>query len=160
MAAEHEPRWLTEAELRTWRALSLVLARLPVALGSQLQRESGLSFLEYYALAALSDSPDRRMRMSQLAFLTNAELSRVSHLVGRLERRHLVRREPDPTDGRYTLAVMTEEGYRQLVEAAPGHVETVRRLVFDPLAAEDQQALERAACKVVARLDTDAAGAG
>jgi DNA-binding MarR family transcriptional regulator len=87
-----------------------MLARLPTALEAQLQRDSQLSFVEYYALAGLSEQPDRTMRMSELAVLTNAELSRLSHLITRLQKRGYVRREPDPDDGRYTNAVLTDAG--------------------------------------------------
>src|SRR5690242_6421780 len=96
-----EPRWLTPDELRTWRTLHLALATLPAALGSQLQCDSNLSFIEYYVLASLSDQDDHSMRLSSLAVLANSELSRLSHLVARLEKRGLVRREADPTDGRF-----------------------------------------------------------
>src|SRR3979490_1442995 len=87
------PRWLTPAQLEAWQALTLLLARLPTALEAQLQRDSHLSYIEYYALAALSEQPDRTMRMSELAVLTNAELSRLSHLITRLQKRGYVRRE-------------------------------------------------------------------
>ena len=89
-------KWLTPAQLEAWQALTLMLARLPTALEAQLQRDSQLSYIEYYALAALSEQPDRTMRMSELAVLTNAELSRLSHLITRLQKRGYVRREPDP----------------------------------------------------------------
>src|SRR4051812_43504388 len=74
-------QWLTDDELETWHAVNLLLARVPATLGEQLQRDSGLSFMEYYVLAGLSDQPDRSMRMSYLAVFANSELSRLSHLV-------------------------------------------------------------------------------
>lgn len=126
-------RWLSSGELAAWRSFSLMLARLPAALEEQLQREGGLNFVEYHVLAGLSDAPDRTMRMSGLAVLVNSELSRLSHLVRRLEKRGLVRREPDPCDGRFTNAILTDEGYAHLVKLAPGHVATVRKLVIDVL---------------------------
>ena len=150
-----ETRWLSEDELETWKALNLLIAVLPTALGSQLQRDSGLSFIEYYALAALSDQPERTMRMSRLALLTQAELSRLSHLVGRLEKRGLVRREPDPNDGRYTNAILTDAGFELLVSAAPGHVETVRSLVFDPLDDATLKALKRAGVAITDTMCSD-----
>lgn len=150
-----EPRWLDPDELQTWQALHLVLMALPEALGSQLQRDARLSFLEYYVLAGLSDQPDHTMRLSRLAVLANAELSRLSHLVRRLETRGLVRREPDPADGRFTNAILTPEGHAELVAAAPGHVARVRELVFDVLDGEEQQVLRRAMTKVVERLLPD-----
>ncbi|MFG1602642.1 MarR family winged helix-turn-helix transcriptional regulator [Actinoplanes sp. NPDC049265] len=122
--------WLTPEEQRVWRSLHGVLLVLPQALDRQLQQDSQLSLLEYYVVAGLSEAPGRTARLSDLALLTNAELSRISHLVARLERRGLVRRRPDPDDGRYTNAVLTEEGWEVVREAAPGHVAAVRRLVF------------------------------
>lgn len=148
-----ETRWLTPDELETWRTLHLVMATLPGALGRQLQRDSGLSFLEYYVLAGLSDQPDHTMRMSRLALLANSELSRLSHLMRRLEQRGLVRREPDATDGRFTNAILTPAGLAALVEAAPGHVAQVRTSVFDVLDDEEQRVLRKALGKVVSQLD-------
>lgn len=136
----------------------MLLARLPTELGQQLQCDSNLSFVEYYVLAGLSDQPDHTMRMSPLAALANAELSRLSHLIGRLEKRGLVRREPDPTDGRFTNAILTEEGLAALVDAAPAHVATVRRLVFDPLDEQTQHALRAAARAIVGGMDAGPCG--
>src|SRR3954471_1655690 len=105
--AQAEPtRWLTSEEEAAWRAVSSILVRLPWALECQLQRDAGLSFIEYYALAMLSETPDHTRRMSELAAVTDASLSRLSHLVKRLEDRGFVRREADPTDGRYTNAIL------------------------------------------------------
>jgi DNA-binding MarR family transcriptional regulator len=148
-----DPRWLTPDQLETWRALNLLLAKLPAALGCQLQRDSDLSYVEYYVLASLSEQPDHTIRMSRLAILANAELSRLSHLMTRLEKRGFVRREPDPTDGRFINAILTERGHAYLVEAAPGHVEEVSKLVFDVLDEESQRALRDAARAIVDELD-------
>ncbi|WP_265442947.1 MarR family winged helix-turn-helix transcriptional regulator [Flexivirga meconopsidis] len=150
------PRWLSSQERQTWRSLHLVLATLPGALGRQLQSDSGLSFLEYYVLVGLADRPGRSMRMGELASFANSEQSRLSHLMRRLEQRGLVRREPDPQDGRVTLAVLTDDGQEALVEAAPGHVERVRELIFDRLTAADQAALRRVMGKIADGLCTDA----
>jgi DNA-binding MarR family transcriptional regulator len=148
-----EVTWLTPDELATWHALNLLLAKLPAALGGQLQCDSALSFVEYYVLASLSDQPGHTMRMSRLAVLANSELSRLSHLMSRMEKRGFVRREPDPADGRFTNAILTEVGYSHLVEAAPRHVEEVRRLVFQGLNTAEQHALRDAARKITAQLD-------
>jgi DNA-binding MarR family transcriptional regulator len=147
------PKWLTPAQLEAWQALTLMLARLPTALEAQLQRDSQLSFVEYYALAALSERPDRTMRLSELAVLTNAELSRLSHLITRLQKRGYVRREPDPDDGRYTNAVLTDAGYDLVVAAAPGHVASVRELVIDALDDTALAALLNSAERINARID-------
>jgi DNA-binding MarR family transcriptional regulator len=152
-AAATTPKWLTPAQLEAWQSLTLLLARLPTALEAQLQRDSQLSFVEYYALAGLSEQPDRTMRMSELAVLTNAELSRLSHLITRLQKRGYVRREPDPDDGRYTNAVLTDAGYHLVVAAAPGHVAAVRELVIDALDDSALKALQDSAERINARID-------
>jgi DNA-binding MarR family transcriptional regulator len=105
----------------------------------------------------LSQSPRRTMRMSSLAEVTNASLSRLSHLVKRLEGRGLVCREPDPADGRFTNAILTDEGLRTLTDAAPGHVAHVRSLVIDVLSPEQLRRLGRDADRIMARIDTSAA---
>jgi DNA-binding MarR family transcriptional regulator len=147
-----EPGWLTPDELQTWKALHLVLATLPGALGDQLRRDANLSFLEYYVLAALSEQPDHTIRMSQLAVLANSELSRLSHLIHRLEKRGLVRREPDPADGRFTQAILTAAGHALVIKAAPGHAEHVRYLIFDVLDETEQHALRGALTKILSKL--------
>ncbi|MFD8418531.1 MarR family winged helix-turn-helix transcriptional regulator [Streptomyces sp. NPDC059466] len=148
-----QPRWLTPAELETWQRFSLMLHRLPTALETQLQHDAQLSYIEYYVLAGLSDQPGHRMRMSDLAVLTNSEQSRLSHLTSRLERRGFVRREPDPTNGRYTHAILTEAGHAHLREAAPGHVARVRDLVYDVLDPAELDNLRTAAEKIGRRID-------
>lgn len=150
-----EPRWLKADELETWQTLQLTMTLLTTALGEQLQRDSNLSFLEYYVLAGLSDQPEHTMRLSKLAVLANSELSRLSHLIRRLETRGLVRREPDPDDGRFTNAILTPDGYAELVKAAPGHVELVRQLVFDPLTETERRALHKALTKLLPGLVGD-----
>lgn len=142
----------TAAELETWHALNLLLAKLPAALGAQLQCDSDLSFVEYYVLAGLSDQPDHTLRMSNLAVLANSELTRLSHLIRRLEARGFVRRESDPTDGRFAHAILTVAGLTHLKEAAPRHVEKVRDLVFDVLDHEQQHALRAAANTITTHL--------
>ena len=96
--------------------------------------------------------------MSELAIYANGSLSRLSRAVARLERRDWVTRTPDPTDGRYTLAVLTEEGRAALVRAAPGHVETVNRLVFDPLTAAQARQLRAIAGRVLNAIDAEDGG--
>ena len=152
-----QPRWLTPAQLDAWKSVTLMLARLLTALETQLQRDAQLSYVEYYVLAGLSDQPEHTMRMSQLAILTNAELSRLSHLIRRLEKRGYVRREPDPSDGRYTNAILTDVGYANLAAAAPGHVARVRELVIDALDDTALCALRDSAERILDRIeDTDA----
>ncbi len=128
-----EALYLDDQERQTWNALVSVLVRLPAALDAQLQRDSGVSHFEYQVLSILSESPDRTLRMSALARRVESALPRLSQVVSRLEKRGWLSRATDPDDGRYTLATLTDDGMAKVVETAPGHVNTVRRLVFDPL---------------------------
>jgi DNA-binding MarR family transcriptional regulator len=128
-----EPRWLTDTEQQAWRRLIEVLVKVPAALEGQLQREAGLTHMGYLVLATLSERDDRRLPMSRLARKASASLSRLSHVVARLEAQGYVRRERDPEDGRVQIAVLTDEGFDKIVATAPGHVETVQNLVFDRL---------------------------
>lgn len=136
-------RWLTEDELASWLKLSAAMLKLPPALDSQLQRDSDLTHFAYLCLAMLSEEEGHCARMSDLAARTNSSLSRLSHVITRLEKRGFVKRSPCPESRRVTLVSLTPEGYQTLVEAAPGHVETVRSLVYDGLTSEDVEALER-----------------
>src|SRR5690242_2950386 len=121
-----DTRWLDQDELKAWLALLSVLVRLPAALDAQLQRDAGMNNFEYMLLAGLSEAPERRLRMSLLAALTEGSLPRLSQAIGRLEKRGWVRRTPDPDDGRYTLAILTDEGLEKVTATAPGHVAEVR----------------------------------
>ena len=128
-----EPRWLNEEEALAWLALVGVLFSLPGALDTQLRCDAGLTLYEYLVLSSLSYLPDWSCRMSELAEMTSGSLPRLSQVVTKLEVRGWVRRRPDPKDGRATLAILTKAGFRKMEESAPAHVETVRRMVFDPL---------------------------
>lgn len=147
-------QWLTDAELNSWLSVVRLMTWLPWSIDQQLQRDSNLSMVEYQVLAMLSDRPERTMRMSSLAEVTNASLSRLSHLVKRLETRGLVRREPDPADGRFTNAILTDQGFQTLADAAPGHVAHVRSLVVDVLSPEQLRRLGVAADRIMSRIDT------
>jgi DNA-binding MarR family transcriptional regulator len=138
---ESETRWLDRDEQETWMALAGVLMRLPGALDAQLQRDAGVTHFEYLVMSGLSMVPERTMRMSELAVVAEGSLPRLSQVVSRLEKRGWVRRTPDPADGRYTLAVLTDEGWDKVVATAPGHVEAVRQFVFDPLTKAQQRQL-------------------
>jgi DNA-binding MarR family transcriptional regulator len=131
-----EPRWLTDDEQRTWRAFLWTSRLLNNELDRQLQRDSGMPHTYYMILAMLSETPDRSMTMSELAQLLRSSPSRLSHAVNRLEESGWVRRVKHPTDCRTTLAHLTDEGFAVLAAAAPGHVETIRRHLFDPLGPE------------------------
>ncbi len=155
--AEQPPaKWLSAGELDSWLSVVRLMTWLPWSIEQQLQRDSNLAMIEYQVLAMLSDSPERTMRMSSLAEVTNASLSRLSHLVKRLEGRGLVRREPDPTDGRFTNAILTDRGFQTLADAAPAHVSHVRSLVIDALSPEQLRRLGRDAERIMSRIDTSA----
>ncbi len=147
-------KWLTAAELDSWISLVRLMTWLPWSIDQQLQRDSNLRVVEYQVLAMLSGSPERRMRMSSLAEVTNASLSRLSHLVKRLEERGLVRRQPDSADGRFTNAILTDHGFQTLAAAAPGHVAQVRSLVIDVLSPEQLRRLGQVADRIMSRIDT------
>jgi DNA-binding MarR family transcriptional regulator len=155
-ADEPDVRWLTAEELDSWLSVVRLMTWLRWSIDQQLQRDSKLGMVEYQVLAMLSESPNRTMRMSSLAEVTNASLSRLSRVVTRLESRLLVRREPEPTDGRFTNAVLTEAGFQTLVEAAPGHVALVRSLVIDVLSPEQLRRLGRDADRIMTRIETSA----
>ena len=150
-----EPRWLEEDERDAWGAFARMLMWLPAALDDQLQRDSGLSHYEYGILAALSAAEAATLRMSELAIYANGSLSRLSRGVARLERRGWVTRKPDPADGRYTLATLTDDGRSVLVEAAPGHVEAVNRLVFDVLTKPQTRQLGIIAGRILQAIDSE-----
>jgi DNA-binding MarR family transcriptional regulator len=146
--------WLTPEEVDAWLSVVRLTTRLPWSIDQQLQRDSNLAMVEYQVLAMLSERDQLTMRMSSLAELTNTSLSHLSRVVKRLENRGLVRREPDPTDGRFTNAILTEKGFRTLADAAPGHVAHVRSLVIDVLSPEQLRRLGRDAERVLSRIET------
>jgi DNA-binding MarR family transcriptional regulator len=152
-AATERVRWLSRDQELAWRALASLVHQLRPALECQLERDSDLSFIEYHALARLSEEPDHRLRMSELAAATNGSLSRLSHLVKRLEGWGYVRREPDPTDGRFTVAVLTDPGYSKLVASAPAHVAAVRQLVIDEFSAAELAQLRTMCERIAARVE-------
>ncbi|MFF7394475.1 MarR family winged helix-turn-helix transcriptional regulator [Streptomyces scabiei] len=129
-------RWLTPDEQRAWRAYVAASSLLEDALDRQLQQEAGLPHLYYSVLAGLSEAPERRMRMTELAERLKITRSRLTYVVTRLEKDGVVRREDCQWDKRGSVAVLTDEGMSLLERAAPGHVETVRRAVFDHLSPE------------------------
>jgi DNA-binding MarR family transcriptional regulator len=128
-----EPRWLEREETEIWFTFGTMVTWLPDVLDAQLQRDAGISFFEYQVMSMLSMSPRRTRRMSELAALASGSLTRLSRTVDRLHKRGWVIRRPDPENGRFTLAVLTDAGWDKVVATAPGHVEEVRRVVFDPL---------------------------
>lgn len=150
-----ETRWLSSDERDVWLTLVGIMTKLPAALDAQLQRDAGLSHFEYMVLAGLSEAPARTRRMSDLAGFTESGLPRLSQVVSRLEKRGWVNRSTDPVDGRITLATLTEEGWRKIVRTAPGHVEAVRSLVFDPLTKAQSRQLGGIGRRIMTAVDPD-----
>jgi DNA-binding MarR family transcriptional regulator len=148
-------RWLDDEEKRAWFALASVMIRLPAVLDAQLQHDAGISHFEYLVLARLSTAPERTLRMSVLATLAAGSLPRLSQAVGRLEKRGWVRRSPDPADGRYTLAILTDEGWDKVVATAPGHVETVRGYVFDNISRAQVRQLTNIGERILSAVPPD-----
>ena len=157
MMTEHpeEPHWLDEDEMRAWLALNGVILLLPGALDSQMQRDNGITMFEYLVMAMLSEAPDRTLQLKRLAGVVNGSLSRLSHVVTRLEKRDWVRRVPAPDNGRITMATLTDDGYAKVVASAPSHVERVREVVFDALDRDQVHQLEAIAERLLSRLNTD-----
>jgi DNA-binding MarR family transcriptional regulator len=136
-----EPRWLDVDEQKAWRAWLYSAQLLMDRLDRDLTHETGISHAYYEILVALSETPGRMLRMSQLADRCLSSRSRLSHAVSRLEERGWVRRQVCEDDGRGQLAVLTEEGFVALEAAAPVHVESVRAHLFDQLSPEQVDAM-------------------
>lgn len=146
-----DTRWLTEEETEAWRPLAALVLLLPSHFEEPLQAH-GLSFFEYSLLVVLSHAADRTMPMSELAHLANGSLSRTSHTARRMEQRDLLERHRCPDDGRVTLVTLTDNGYRQLTKAAPSHVESVRRTIFDALTPSQAMELGQLATTVLSHI--------
>lgn len=142
-------RWLTADEHSAWIALIHVMVELPYHLDVQLQRDAKVTHFEYGVMARLSEEPGAAMQLSALAAEMNASLSRLSHVLRRLEQRAFLHRYPLATNGRITIAELTEAGRAVLVAAAPLHVDEVRRRVFDRLSPEQTEQL-RDICEAIA----------
>ena len=154
------PKWLTRQETEAWLGIATIALQLPGVLDAQLQRDARIGFFEYSVLSWLSMAEDRTIRMSELAQLSRGSLSRLSNVVKRLEQREFVRRASDPTNGRYTNAVLTDAGWECVVRAAPGHVKAVRHFIFDPLSAEQVGALRDMVGLIADRIRSGQSSAG
>ncbi|MEV7607448.1 MarR family transcriptional regulator [Paenarthrobacter sp. NPDC089322] len=150
-----EPRWLNADERRAWLALLSINTLLPSALDTQLQSAGKLSLFDYNVLAMLSETEGRYLPMSELAARTSASLSRLSHVVTKLQKRGWVERQAHPGDARVTVAHLTDAGMSTIVSLAPGHVESVRALMLDSLTPDDVADLARIGEKIVSRLDNN-----
>jgi DNA-binding MarR family transcriptional regulator len=141
--------WLSDEEQAAWRPFVGLLFRFPALLDAQLQKDAGISHFDYMVLSSLSEAPGRTLRMSQLAAMASGSMSRLSHVVSRLEAKGWVRREPSPGDGRSINAVLTEPGWQKVVDTAPGHVAAVRRLLIDAVTPEELRSLGQASAQVL-----------
>lgn len=147
-------RWLTEDEQRSWRAWLAASQQLNERLTRDLQAQHGLTMADYEILVRLSEVPERRMRMSELAEVTLSSRSRLSHQIDRMVKAGLVERAMCEDDRRGAFAVLTGHGWDTLVEAAPDHVESVRAHLVDQLSAKEFAALGSACQKVADHLDS------
>lgn len=150
--AETTTRWLSDDEQRAWRNYIEATTMLLDALDRQLQQDSGMPHGYYEILVRLSEPAERTMRMSELADATRSSRSRLSHAVARLEERGWIERLDCETDRRGQLARLTDAGLQALRDAAPGHVDTVRRYVIERLAPNQVAQLEQIAAQILAGL--------
>src|SRR3954470_13037809 len=151
--AGHMSQWLTDDEQRAWRGLVQMTSRLDARLNRELQQSSGLSLADYDVLVLLTEAPDGRLRMFQLVDNLQWEQSRLSHNVPRMQRRALAARDECTSAKRGALVGLADAGRDAIEKAAPGHVDTVRRLVFDGLSKEQVAMLETFVGRVLSRLD-------
>lgn len=151
--SDQPEKWLNEVESETWLNIWSMYVWLPSRLDAQLKADIGISHYEYFAMAQISMAPEQKLRMSELAALSDMTLSHLSRVVTRLERQGWVTRTPDPDDGRSTLAALTEAGWDLVQKAAPGHVREVSKLVFDNLEPEEVEQLSVIMPKIVDALN-------
>lgn len=144
------PRWLDDEQQEVWQDLLTVVIGLPTLLDRQLQRDAGISNFEYSVLARLSMTETMTMRLSDLAAQCNSTQPRLSKVMVRFEEQGWVTRCPDPDNGRYTLATLTDAGWQKVVDSAPEHVDRVRRLVFEPLSTAQRRQLGAALARIAA----------
>src|SRR6478736_4649173 len=140
-------RWLTDTEQQSWRAFITGSRRLLEALDADLKAQ-GLNHDDYGVLVALSESDGDRLRMAELADLSVESRSRLSHHIGRLEKRGLVARETCPDDRRGTWAVLTAEGRATIEAVAPHHVAGVREYFLDKISSEELATIAEAFTRV------------
>ncbi len=137
--------WLTQPEQDAWRAWIAMSTVVPAAIERDLQRDSGLSGPDYRVLSTLSEKPEQRWPLKELADAVLWSRSRLSHHVDRMAQRGLVCRQLDPHDGRGCILALTERGREVLSAAAPLHVDSVRRLVVGLLDDDELEIVGRVA---------------
>jgi DNA-binding MarR family transcriptional regulator len=146
---------LSPQELDIWAGVATLLERLPAALDAQLQQDSGLTNFEHGILFALFSAPDSSLRLSVLASYASCTLSRLSRAISRLEARGWVRREVDPTDGRFTFGVLTDTGRAKVIESTPAHHALIRHLIFDSISAAQAKSLGTITRRISATIGPD-----
>lgn len=145
-------RWLTEEEQRLWRDFLRMHSELQAVVGRDLQSRSGLSSGDFEVLVHLTDTPEHRLRVTELAHAMRWERSRLSHQLARMEKRGLIARRECPEDARGAFVVLTPEGLDAIESAAPAHVETVRGVLFDALTPRQLTELADICASVLAGL--------
>lgn len=150
-----EPQWLDEEELEAFMSLMAVNIRLTAVLDAQLREDAGLSFFDYTVMSRLSEAPERRMRMRELAITANGSLSRLSQVVTRLEKKGWVERFPDPNDGRTTFAKLTDAGWDKVVASAPGHARQARAVVADKLTRSQIRTMTQVNNRIIKAIEED-----
>ncbi len=150
-----EPRWLSPVEQQAWRSFVRVHLQLDGRLSRRLQAESNLSAADYGVLVSLTDVPEGRQRLLELARALEWEKSRMSHHITRMVKRGLVVREECAEDGRGAFVVITPAGREAIAAAAPRHVEAVRQLVVDVLTPEELGDLQRICERILQRLERE-----
>ena len=153
LAAVTAEPWLDDDQQQAWRHVVDLFMTLPSALESDLQRNAGLSLFEYLVLASLSEADNETLQMSDLAHRANSTLTRLSHLISRLEKRGWVVKRPSTTDRRVSTVALTAAGKKKIHGAAPGHAECVQQFVLRPLSAAQLTHLGEAAATVVKAID-------
>ncbi|MET7874682.1 MarR family winged helix-turn-helix transcriptional regulator [Streptomyces cyaneofuscatus] len=146
------PRWLTPEQQAAWDGFIRMQEKLIGRLSRQVQADSHMSPADYLVLAKLTEAGGR-MRLTDLAKLVEWEKSRMSHQVGRMAKRGLVAKEECADDGRGSLVVATPAGRTAIEEAAPVHVDHVRRLFVDALTQEELDTLARISHRVLAHME-------
>ena len=150
--AESQTRWLNDEQKDAFYTLMALIIEVDRSLDHQLTQNAGLSHFGYTALARLSEAENRSLRMSELASTANGSLSRLSQVIAKLEKKGWVTRSVDPDDGRYTVATLTDAGYEKVVETAPGHVEQVQKVLFDPLTKSQVQQIHTIGQRILRRI--------
>jgi DNA-binding MarR family transcriptional regulator len=148
-------RWLNASQQEAWRSFYLGTAALMDRLDRELRERHDLSLPEYEVLVRLSESPNRSLRMAELAESVGNSRSRMTHTISRMEREGLVVRRSCPADRRGVLAELTDVGYQKLVDAAPDHVDSVRTALVDVLRPEELDTVGQAMQRVLAAADPD-----